>query len=73
MSVLQRIQEREAAELAAKAAQAAAQRRTFVIPDGHEAVLDGDGRATGETKPTDDAKPASEPAPAAAKRGGKST
>ena len=66
MSVLQRIQQREAAEVAA-------QRNTFVIPEAHVAVVDGEGRATGETKPTDDAKPASEPAPTASKRDKKST
>lgn len=26
-------------------------RRTFTIPDGHEAVRDANGRATGETRP----------------------
>jgi hypothetical protein len=28
-------------------------RKTFPIPEGHEAVLDADGRATGETRPAD--------------------
>ena len=27
-------------------------RRTFVIPEGYEAVMDAEGRATGETRPT---------------------
>lgn len=38
-----------AAEIRRDAAEA--DRRTFVIPEGHEAVRDSNGRATGETRP----------------------
>jgi hypothetical protein len=36
----------------------AEKRDTFVIPDGHEAVVDEDGRATGETRPIVETAPA---------------
>jgi hypothetical protein len=32
-------------------------RYTFVIPDGHEPVLDAEGRATGETRPAPTVEP----------------
>ncbi|SFZ81617.1 hypothetical protein SAMN02983003_0596 [Devosia enhydra] len=35
----------------AEAAAASQKRNTFVIPEGHEAVRDSEGRATGETRP----------------------
>lgn len=34
-----------------KATTASTKRNTFVIPPGHEAVLDDEGKATGETRP----------------------
>ncbi len=39
-------------------------RNTFTVPEGHVAVIDAQGRATGETRPLADAPAIEDPAPA---------